>query len=219
MTPEPTPIDPNTPFTRNLLGGLTATIPAQPDETDDEYAERFTAATTAWAAFKPRDPVEQMLAAQIVAAHHAALDCLNKAVETEDAALADRLRRSHATLTRTMRDMMRLLDRQQQRPVTEAPVMPAIAPVPPPRRRPAEVNAAYNPMHREKPWTEPMMDPAKMTDAELQSSLTDVRTQCAAALFDKKHPMHREVLRMLPRILPGIVVPDAWLEDAPSLAA
>jgi hypothetical protein len=109
--------DPNSPFTRDLLRSLTATVPAQPDETDAEYAERFAAATTAWADLRALDTVEQMLAA-----HYAALDCLTRAAETDDSTKAERLRRSYATMTRTMRDLMRLLDRHQQRPTdTEAP--------------------------------------------------------------------------------------------------
>ena len=212
-----TQIDPNTPFTRELLRTLTATIPAQPDETDAEYAERFAAVTTAWAAFRARDTVEQMLAAQIVAAHYAALDSLARAAETEDSTKAERLRRSHATMTRTMRDLIRLLESRQQRPAdTEA--HPAIEPIPPPRRRPAEQNATHYPMQSEKPTAAPKKDPAKMTDEELSTALTDIETKVATALFDKKHPLHREALRMLPEMLPGIVVPDSWLEDALPMA-
>ena len=209
----PTEIDPNNPFTQNLLRTLTATIPAQPDETDAEYAKRFAAASMAWAAFRPRDIVEQMLTAQIVAAHYAALDSLTKAAETDDLTKAERLRRSHATMTRTMGTMMRLLDQHQQRPANTAPA-PAFEPIPPPRRRPAEPNATHDPMQSEEPRTGPKKDPAKMTDNELNAALTDMRTQAAAALFDKKHPMHRDALRMLPQILPGIVVPDALFEDS-----
>jgi hypothetical protein len=44
-----TEIDPNTPFTENLLRSLAATILAQSDETEAEYADRFAAAT-AWKA-------------------------------------------------------------------------------------------------------------------------------------------------------------------------
>ena len=215
MTPAHPPIDP---FTQNLLRTLVATIPAQPDETDTEYEERFAAATTAWAAFRPRDTVEQMLAAQIVAAHHAALDCLTRAAETENQTQADKLRRSHATMTRTMRDLMRLLETRQQRSAdTQAPL--AIEPIPKPRRRPAEPKTTQQPLHREKAPAAPTKDPSKMTDDELQSALTDMRTEAAAALFDKKHPLHRDALRMLPEILPGIVVPDAWLAEALPIAA
>jgi hypothetical protein len=133
MTPshaaEPPAIDPNNPFTRDLLRSLTATIRGRLDETEAEYAERFTAATAAWAAFRPRDPMEQMLAAQIVGAHYAGLDCLNEAMEADNAALADRFRRSFATMNRTMRDMTRLLERQQDRPASAAPTLLAIEPI------------------------------------------------------------------------------------------
>jgi hypothetical protein len=111
--------------------------------------------------------MEQMLAAQIVGANYAALDCLNRAMETEDPAQADRLRRSFATMNRTMRDTLRLLTlRQQRRPAVSAPPMPAIAPIPP-RRRQAAPKPTQQPMHREKartgrPAADPLdKDPAK----------------------------------------------------------
>ena len=223
---EPKQIDPNNPFTRDLLRSLAATVRAQPNETPAEYAERFAAVTTAWAAFRPRDPMEQLLAAQIVGAHYAALDCLTKAAETEDPAQADRHSRSYVTLTRTMQNMIRLLADQQQRPAIADQPMPAIEPIPLPRRRPAEPNATHNPLQSEKPpaatkkdRTAPQKDPAKMKDDELAAALADIRTQAATALFDTKHPLHREALRMLSEILPGVVVPDTMLEDALPLAA
>ena len=58
-----------------------------------------------------------------------------------------------------------------------------------------------------------------MTDEELEAALTGMRTQVATALFDKKHPLHRDALRMRPEIRPGIVVPNSWLEDALPVAA
>jgi hypothetical protein len=177
------------------LRSLTATIPAQPNETG--------------AALHPRDPAEQTLAAQIVAAHYAALDCLSKAAETENPAQADHLRRSYTMMTRTMQNRIRLLERQQQNPAAAAP----------PPRRPAKQNATHYPMQSEKPPAASKKDLAKMTDDELQAALTDMRAQAAAALFDKKHPLHREALRMLPEILPSIVVPDTWSDDAPAMAA
>ena len=217
-TPEPTPIDPNTPFTRDLLRTLVGTVRAQPDETRAEYAERFAAVTTAWAAYRPRDPMEQMLAAQIVGAHYAALDCLTQAAEAEDPAHAERLRRSYTAMTRTMRDMMRLLESRQQRPAEIAPPL-AVEPIPPLRRRPPAPKAAQHPIHREKAPAPVKKDPAKMSDEELNAALTDIQTQCATALFDNKHPLHREALRMLPEMLPGIVIPETWLEDALPMAA
>jgi hypothetical protein len=200
-------IDPNNPFTRDLLRSLAGTLRAQADETNAEYEERFAAATTAWASFHPRDPMEQMLAAQIVGAHYAGLDCLNRAMEADDPTQAERLRRSYAVTMRTMRDTMRLLDRQRMQPAEAAPPPPVIELVPPPRRRPAEVKPAQQAMHREKAPTAPMKDPAKMTDEELEAAKDNLRTQCAIALFDLKHPQHHEALELLPELLPdGMVV-------------
>ena len=219
---QPTEIDPNNPFTRDLIRNLVGTVRAQADETDAEYAERFAAVTTAWAAFHPRDTLEQMLAAHIVGAHHAGLDCLSRAMSVQDSALADRLRRSYATMVRSMRDTMRLLDRQQQSPAVVAPPVMAIAPIPQPRRQPPEAKPAQHPMHPEKVRIKaepPNKDPAKMSDEELAVALTEVRTIAVAALFDKQHPLHRETLRILPKILPGIEVPDSYFGDTPSIAA
>ena len=46
-----------------------------------------------------------------------------------------------------------------------------------------------------------------------------MRAQAAKALFDKKHPMHREALRMLAEMPPGIVIPETMLDDAPARAS
>jgi hypothetical protein len=209
-----TDIDPTAPFTQDLLRALATTVRAQPDETDAEYAARFQAVTTAWAAFRPRDAVEQILAAQIVASHHAALDSLRRAMEAEDPAVAERQRRSYAMTMRTMRDTMRALTQEQQRPDESlAAPPPAIEPPPPLRHRPPAPPVTHTPMNREKTPAPLSKDPSKMTDAELQAALADMRAQAAVALFDRDHPMHRETLRMLPEVLPGIVVPDAWIAD------
>ena len=77
-------------------------------------------------------------------------------------------------------------------------------------------------MHREKVRIKaepPNKDPAKMSDEELSVALTEVRTLAVAALFDKKHPLHHETLRILPKILPGIEVPDSYFADTPAMAA
>ena len=212
MTPEPVAIDPNNPFTRDLLRSLAGTLPAQPDETDAEYEARFAAATAAWASFHPRDPMEQMLAAQIVGAHYSILECLNRAMQAEDPALADKLWRTHATLTRTTQTTMRLLDKHRQRPADTAPPL-AIEPVPPPRRRPVSSSTgltqgpAQHPIHREKAPRPPMKDPAKMTDAEIEACKAEIRTECAIALLDPRHPDYQEALAFLPELLPeGMVV-------------
>ena len=213
MTPiaQPTEIDPNNAFTRDLLRNLVGTVRGQPDETEAEYDERFAAVTAAWAAFRPRDTLEQMLAAHIVGAHHAGLDCLSRAMAVEDSALADRLRRSHATMVRTMRDTMRLLDRQQQQPADTAPPVLALAPIPPPRPRPPEPNAEQNLMQRE--------NPAEMPAAEPDPAMAEKQALAVAAMFDNKHPLHREALHLLREILPDIVIPESWFDEPPAMAA
>ena len=166
----------NTAFTRGLLLALTATTRAKPHETEAEYKERYTAIATAFASFAPRDSLEQMLAAQFVAAHHAALDCLAQAMAAEDAQAHDRLHRVHAGLNRAMNTTMRLLTKAQARPAESLRPPPVIeAPAQP------EPNVALKPMQepirREKPRaaTGPAFrvtrDPAKMTDAELEAAI------------------------------------------------
>jgi hypothetical protein len=64
----------------------------------------------------------------------------------------------------------------------------------------------------------PMKEPAKMTDEEIEAAKDDIRTRCGIALFSPKHPSHREALEPLPEILPSVVVPEAYYQDAPLLA-
>ena len=80
--------------------------------------------------------MEQMLAAQIVVAQYAGLDCLNRATETDDPAQADRPRRSYIVTMRAMRDTMRLLAQQLSQPVADAAPPPVIEPIPPRRTPP-----------------------------------------------------------------------------------
>ena len=155
-----------------------------------------------------------MLAAQIVAAQYAGLDCLNRAMEADDPAQADRLRRSYAVTMRTMRDTMRLLAQQRTQPADEAAPPPVIESIPPPRRRPSEAKPPQQAVHREKPPAAlakepaaPAKDPAEMTDEELEATRSDIQIQCAIALFDVKHPLHQDALEILPELLPeGMVV-------------
>jgi hypothetical protein len=74
-------------------------------------------------------------------------------------------------------------------------------------------------MQSAQPRTEPMKDPAKMTDKEIETAKQNIRIRWGTALFDDKHPLHLEARRMLPESLPGIVVPGTWLEDSLPLAA
>ena len=57
---------------------------------------------------------------------------------------------------------------------------------------------------------------AKMTDEELDAARTEVRTQVAKAMFDRKHPNYREALLMLAEMLPGIANPEPCSRMRPS---
>ena len=63
-------------------------------------------------------------------------------------------------------------------------------------------------MHRE--------NQAKMPDAEPNAGKAE---KPAHAMFNKKHPVHREALHRLRKILPDIVIPESWFDEPPALAA
>jgi hypothetical protein len=58
-----------------------------------------------------------------------------------------------------------------------------------------------------------------MSDEEIEAAKDDIRTRCGIALFNQQHPLHREALELLPEILPGVVVPDSYFQDALPRAA
>ena len=172
----------DTPFSRSLLPILTSTIRAKPDETEAEYKERYTAIVTAFAAFAPRDPVEQMLAAQLVAAQYAALDCLAQAAVAEDSATHARLHRIHASLNRSVNTNMRLLLKAQERPAESLPTPPAIeAPAQP--EPVVALKPLQHPIRREKQRGADgrvfdfKRDPAKMSDEELEAAIAHAKAE------------------------------------------
>ena len=172
----------NTPFTRNLLRTLAATARAKPNETEAEYKDRYTAITAAFAAYAPRDPMEQLLAAQIVAAQYAALDCLAQAAVAEDSATHARLHRIHASLNRSVNTNMRLLLKAQERPAESLPTPPAIeAPAPP--EPVVALKPLQHPIRREKQRGADgrvfdfKRDPAKMSDEELEAAIAHAKAE------------------------------------------
>ncbi len=179
---KPQDISYDTPFSRNLLRILTSTIRARPNETEAEYKERYTAIVTAFAAFAPRDPVEQMLAAQLVAAQYAALDCLAQAAAAEDATTHDRLFRIHASLTRAADIAMRHLTKAQERPAATLPPPPVIETPAQPEPVTA-LKPRQQPMHREKQRGSDgrvfdfTRDPAKMSDEELEAAIAHAKAR------------------------------------------
>ena len=105
-----------TPLGKMLLATLDAAMP--PGGTPED---RQKAAYAALAAHEPQDSVEQILAAQAVAAHFAAMACFRQAMQPDaDPKTADRASGRQATMARTMRDAM-TSSAQHQRQVNTAP--------------------------------------------------------------------------------------------------
>ncbi len=175
--------DCDTPFTRTLLRTLVATFRAKPNETEAEYKERYAAVVIAFAAFAPRDAIEQMLAAQIVAASQAALDCMTQAIVAEDSLSQAALHRSYTAFNRTVNATMRTLAKAQARPAAAIAPPPVIeAPA-----QPARVVALKPPQHpirrepaRATPAPKPPRDPAKMDDDELIARMEYLRARMEA---------------------------------------
>ena len=82
---------------------------------EDGAAEaQVLAGMAALRAFQPRDGVEGMIAAQAVAAHHAAMECLRLACEpAQSPEVASRLRRDAAAMSRTFGELLSALDRRR----------------------------------------------------------------------------------------------------------
>ena len=81
---------------------------------EDAVAAPVMAAMAALHAFQPRDAVEGMIAAQAVAAHHAAMECLRLACEpAQSPEVASRLRRDAAAMSRIFGELLSALDRRR----------------------------------------------------------------------------------------------------------
>lgn len=98
-------------FNEVLLARVVATIAPFADA--GPVQDRVAAAATALAAFEPTDEVEGMLAAQAVALHHAAMECLRRAMLNQSPEVAARLRKDGANLARAMTDMLDALARKR----------------------------------------------------------------------------------------------------------
>ena len=107
-----------TPLGKMLLTTLDSAMP--PGGSADA---RQIAAYEALAAYGPRDSVEQMLAAQAIAAHFATKECFRQAMQPDaDVKTADRARGRAAAMERTMRYAMRTM--AQRRRLAEAVLPP-----------------------------------------------------------------------------------------------
>lgn len=85
-----------------------------PGEAEKDQIKKVRAVSRALAAFKPRDEIEGMLAAQAVALHFGAMECLRRAmVPNQPFETAAKLRKDGANLARAMTDMVEALNRKR----------------------------------------------------------------------------------------------------------
>jgi uncharacterized membrane protein YqiK len=102
------------PFNNVLLNAVAHSIWTPNGSTDEERSNRASAALAAVKGFAPRDEVEGMMAAQAVALHNAAMECLRRAmIPDQPSEGADRLRRQAANLSRAMVDMVDAIERRR----------------------------------------------------------------------------------------------------------
>ena len=100
-------------FNNALLRSTLAAIWTFKDSPED-VERRQSAAAVALAAFKPRDEIEGMLAAQAVAMHYGAMECFRRAMLPDQPPdIAARMRKDGANLARGMTDMLDALDRKR----------------------------------------------------------------------------------------------------------
>jgi hypothetical protein len=96
-----------------LLNSVMAAIGGRKKQ-DAELQSHIVAATAALAAFKPTDEIEGMLAAQAVALHYGAVECLRRAIIPEQPfEIAARMRKDAANMVRTFGDILESLDRKR----------------------------------------------------------------------------------------------------------
>ena len=102
------------PLSREICADLIKNLPTPADDTPEQRALRDERAITALAHYIPENAAEAELAADIVAAEFHAKDALRGAVRFfNDLAVAERCRRQHALMMRTMHGGLRALLRMQ----------------------------------------------------------------------------------------------------------
>jgi hypothetical protein len=76
-----------------------------------ELAESFDSTLTFMEDIKPRDCIEKMLATQMIATHHATMDCYKMLVKNKNLKIMDLMLRSAGKLSRTFTMQMEALNR------------------------------------------------------------------------------------------------------------
>lgn len=136
--PTPLPLDPA--ILATLLQTTLDALPLHPAATQDEIAAIREAAVHAVTTLHPRDPMEAILAARIVATHLAAMDCLRCASQPGlPLALKLRCLGKFATLARLADATRQALAQAQARPALQPATVPAT--ILAPRPQPAPVAA------------------------------------------------------------------------------
>jgi predicted component of type VI protein secretion system len=83
-------------------------------QSDEDRNQQIFVAVTALQAFKPTDEIEAMLAAQAMAAHHAAMECSRRAmVPDQPFEAAQGFRKAAANASRTFIELLSALDRKR----------------------------------------------------------------------------------------------------------
>ncbi len=102
------------PFSQELIRALSASVVDDHTMTDEECATRWQAAYDALMSFTPSEPTEAMLAAQAVAAHSAAMECLRRAMlHHQGEATRIRLRHNAVSMMRAFSTALRTLERHR----------------------------------------------------------------------------------------------------------
>jgi hypothetical protein len=136
QTETPSALDPN--LLAVIIRSTLDTIPHHPDASAEERDADRRAAYTLLTTFRPRDPMEAMLAARIVASQFHLIDDLRCAALPDlPTPLKLRHRRSAATLTLMHQAAQRELIRRQAFPALQPATLPAAIPAPRPLPAPA----------------------------------------------------------------------------------
>ncbi|HVC61523.1 MAG TPA: hypothetical protein VND19_14315 [Acetobacteraceae bacterium] len=148
--PAPLPLDPA--ILAVLLQTTLDALPHHPAATPAEIATSRQAAAVAVVTLRPRDAMEAILAARVVATHHAAMDCLRCASQPGlPLELKLRCLGKFATLSRLTDATRQALTQAQVRPALQ----PATVPVPIPAPRPQPALAAAPPATTAPPAAAP----------------------------------------------------------------
>ena len=57
-----------------------------------------------------------------------------------------------------------------------------------------------------------------MPNAEPNDGMAEKQALAVKTMFNEKHPVHREALHLLWKILPDIVIPDSRFAETPAMA-